>query len=109
MRVDTLMPLVLCALTPASAFIATNGMMRRHAPATAGAPARLPAVPCMAKKEEGVDRMSKVFSPENAGPWAILIVVFVFEGLALLPRESLPPLLQQAIPLVLGEQYARPP
>ena len=51
----------------------------------------------------------KVFSPENAGPWAILVVVIVFEGLAVLPRDQLPPLLQDLIPLVLGKQYAAPP
>lgn len=50
----------------------------------------------------------KVFTAQNAAPWAILIAVIAFEGLALLPRESLPPLLQQLIPLVLGKQYAPP-
>jgi hypothetical protein len=52
---------------------------------------------------------SKVFSVENAGPWLILIVVLSFEALATLPREDLPPLVQQLIPLVLGKQYAIPP
>jgi hypothetical protein len=50
-----------------------------------------------------------LFSPQNAGPWAILLVVAVFQGLAALPRDDLPVWLQQAIPIVLGSQYERPP
>jgi len=50
-----------------------------------------------------------LLSVENAGPIAILLTVFLFLGLATLPRETLPPLVQQLIPLVLGRQYAAPP
>ena len=52
------------------------------------------------------DWTERVFTPENAGPWAILITVLAFEGLATLPRDSLPGWLQTLIPLVLGCQYA---
>ena len=55
------------------------------------------------------DWTSKIFTPENAGPWLILLVTLAFECLAVLPRESLPPFLQELIPLVLGSQYSRPP
>ena len=57
-------------------------------------------------KETDYSWLKNVFSKENAGPWVILITVFIFEGLAALPRESLPPVVQQAIPLVLGRQYS---
>ena len=61
--------------------------------------------------EEGEKEWKPIplFSPENAGPFAILLVTFVFLGLSSLPRETLPPLVQQLIPLVLGRQYAVPP
>ena len=51
----------------------------------------------------------QLFSLENAGPFALIFVVFACLGLATLPRDTLPPILQQLIPLVLGKQYAVPP
>lgn len=49
-----------------------------------------------------------VFSPENAGPWLILLVTGVFQGLATLPREQVPEPLASLIPVVLGQQYGGP-
>lgn len=51
-----------------------------------------------------------VFSPENAGPWLILLVVLSFQIIAALPRlgVELPPALATLIPVVLGNQYAIP-
>lgn len=54
-------------------------------------------------------RAPALLSLENAGPFAIIFVVFACFGLATLPRETLPPILQQLIPLVLGKQFAIPP
>ena len=57
---------------------------------------------------ESEDWTSKIFSAENAGPWLILVVVLLFEGLNVLTRlgVELPPFLADLIPLILGEQYA---
>jgi hypothetical protein len=53
---------------------------------------------------------AKLFGPENAGPWLILVVVWGFLALiAVVPREDLPPFVQDLIPLVLGRQYGLPP
>eukprot|EP00966_Prymnesium_polylepis_P050474 1168613-Prymnesium_polylepis.1 len=50
-----------------------------------------------------------VFTKDNAGPWLILLITVSFQILnALVPYDDLPPLLQQAIPLILGRQYAPP-
>merc|ERR1719478_332035 len=60
------------------------------------------------------DWTTRIFNPVNAGPWLILVVVLLFEGLTIadrldvIPRESLPPFVQAAIPLVLGKQYDLP-
>lgn len=84
----------------------------REAPAAAVAASRSRPLTMLAGKDTN-EWQSRIFSPENAGPWAILIVVLLFEGLALadrlLPPDSLPPFVQQIIPLVLGSQYAPPP
>ncbi len=50
----------------------------------------------------------QVFTLQNAGPWLILLVITVFQGLAALPREDLPPQLAELIPTVLGSQYRAP-
>lgn len=55
------------------------------------------------------DGPAPLLSAANAGPLAILAVVFLFQGLAALPREDLPPIIQQLIPLVLGRQFGAPP
>lgn len=64
----------------------------------------------MKQGEEKEPVGAKLFGPENAGPWLILVVVWGFLGLvAVVPREQLPPVIQQLIPLVLGRQYGLPP
>ena len=56
------------------------------------------------------DWAKRIFTPENAGPWLILITVLGLEVYnAAVPVEDMPPLLQQIIPTVLGSQYQRPP
>lgn len=55
------------------------------------------------------DGPAPLLSAANAGPLAILAVVFLCQGLAGLPREDLPPIVQQLIPLVLGRQFDAPP
>jgi len=49
-----------------------------------------------------------VFSKENAGPWAILVIITAFQYIATLPRDSLPLWLQTLIPVILGRQYEVP-
>ena len=49
-----------------------------------------------------------VFSKENAGPWAILVIITAFQYMATLPRDSLPSWLQTLIPVILGRQYEVP-
>ena len=60
----------------------------------------------MKKQEEEWVRPG-VFDPANLGPWAILIVVLLFEGINLASRLGvpLPSFIQALIPLVLGCQY----
>ena len=66
--------------------------------------------PCLSAGDEDEEwRAPALLSLENAGPFAIIFVVFACFGLATLPRETLPPILQQLIPLVLGKQFAIPP
>ena len=47
-----------------------------------------------------------VFTINNAGPFAVLIVIGVFQSIA--GRDDLPPWLVELIPRVLGSQYPRP-
>jgi len=49
----------------------------------------------------------QLFTAQNAGPWLIILVITVFQGLAALPREDLPPQLAELIPTVLGSQYRK--
>jgi hypothetical protein len=49
----------------------------------------------------------RIFTLENAGPFAILLVVGVFQGLAAMPPDDLPPWLVNLIPTVLGSQFRR--
>lgn len=63
----------------------------------------------MKKKEKEEFKPPPVFSAVNAGPIAILVVIFTFQLLALQPRDSLPPIVQDLIPIVLGKQFALPP
>jgi len=49
----------------------------------------------------------RIFTLENAGPFAILLVVGIFQFLAALPPGDLPPWLADLIPKVLGSQYQR--
>jgi hypothetical protein len=82
----------------------------RVAPSVAMAKARRLGQPRLSANDEDEEwRAPALLSPENAGPFAILFVVFACFGLATLPRETLPPILQQIIPLVLGKQFAIPP
>lgn len=49
----------------------------------------------------------RILTLENAGPFGILFVVGVFQGLAALPPDDLPPWLLDLIPTVLGSQFRR--
>jgi len=51
--------------------------------------------------------IKNVFTLQNAGPFAILIVIGVFQGLAAMPRDDLPPWVAELIPKVLGSQYRK--
>ena len=48
-----------------------------------------------------------LFAPANLGPWAILAIVGIFQALNGI-RDQLPPAVQDAIPVILGEQYRAP-
>ena len=65
------------------------------------------AVHVSMKKQEEEWVRPGVFDPANLGPWAILIVVLLFEGINLASRLGvpLPSFIQALIPLVLGCQY----
>ena len=70
--------------------------------------ARSSPVSMMAKQDDPEEwKPPGIFSAQNAGPFAILIIVGAFQ--ALLPiRDQLPVWLQDLIPLVLGRQAAPP-
>ena len=80
-----------------------------HHQCPSAAPSRLGQPRLSAGDENEEWRAPALLSLENAGPFAIIFVVFACFGLATLPRETLPPILQQLIPLVLGKQFAVPP
>ena len=81
---------------------------RVEQPAEEAAKPRAAAVSMMAKQDEPEEwKPPAVFSAQNAGPWAILVLVGTFQ--ALLPiRDQLPVWLQDLIPIVLGRQAAPP-
>ena len=119
MTTAVLRVIALAALvTPASAFMAPSPCVRgahtlphQGAFAASSAPSapHTQARAAVLMSERDLEWTKKLFTVKNAAPWLILVVVIAFEGLATLPRESLPPLLQQLLPLVLGRQYAAPP
>jgi hypothetical protein len=91
--------------------LATSFMKKSAKPAEAEAssaqPAARSAPAAMMAKDPEEFQPPGVFSAKNAGPFAILIIVGVFQGL--LPiRDSLPVWLQDLIPVVLGRQAAPP-
>lgn len=55
------------------------------------------------------DWAKRLFTPENAGPWLILVVVLGLQAYnAIVPSADMPPFIQELIPKILGAQYQRP-
>ena len=68
-------------------------------------PAARSASVTMMAQEDPEWKPPAIFSAQNAAPFAILLIVGIFQGL--LPfRDSLPIWLQDLIPVVLGRQAA---
>ena len=93
------------AMALSSPQFTTGSVQSRHAQQAAAR--STPVV--MKKKEKEEFKPPPVFSAVNAGPIAILVVIFTFQLLALQPRDSLPPIVQDLIPIVLGKQFAVTP
>lgn len=120
MRAALLLPCLVLSLYPACSAGFSVQLPQSHRAMQVGSvgPFRPPAreqrtsaaVPSMRQNDSDDESFKPpaVFSIENAGPWAILLVVLIFEGLATLPRETLPEPVAALIPLVLGEQYGVP-
>ena len=97
------------AYVPAAAF----GLARQHVAHSTAAHAvtlssGLHAVRMKDESDFDKNWTSRIFTPENAGPWLILLVVLSLEVVnALVPPEKMPPIIADVIPVVLGKQYDR--